>query len=152
MNNCEPATSFTLNGEGGRLEVGILSYENLRPQTVSDANWLRARVGFEAGGCVLRTEAALTTQDVKCFLDELEGAVFALEGSASLTTDERSIGVQVRVGRTGAAQVSGELEELGTARIRVAFEFSSDQSFLVNTLAELRCIYLKYPIVETVEV
>jgi hypothetical protein len=132
---------FSVNGEGCRLTVEVLGYENLRPQTVSDANWLRTRVQFDAGGCALRIEAALTTQDVKYFLDELEGVLSSLEGSASLTTDEESIGLRVKVTKTGVAQVSGELKELGTAKVKVGFEFESDQSYLGQTLTELRGIH-----------
>lgn len=150
MSSRESIGSFAVNGEGGRLTVEVLGYGNAHPQTVSDANWLETRIELEAGGCTLGIDAALTTQDVKYFLDELEDVVSALEGSASLTTDEESISLRVKVGKSGAAQVSGELKELGTARVKVGFEFDSDQSFLARTLSELRDLQHRCPIVESV--
>ena len=150
MSGSDSRSSFSVNGEGGRLTVEVLGYENSRPQTVSDANWLRTRIQLDAGGCALQIEAALTTQDVKYFLDELDGVLSTLDGSASLTTDEEAISLRVKVAKTGAAQVSGELKELGAAKVKVGFEFESDQSFLGKTLAELRGIQLMCPIVESV--
>lgn len=150
MSDSGSTGSFSVNGEGGRLTVEVLGYENSRPQTVSDANWLRARIRFDAGGCALRIEAALTTQDVKYFFDELEGVLSSLDGSASLTTHEEAIGLRVKLTKTGAAHVSGELKELGAAKVKVEFEFESDQSYLGQTLAELRGIQLMYPVVDSV--
>ncbi|RME55756.1 MAG: hypothetical protein D6795_02510 [Deltaproteobacteria bacterium] len=98
----------------------------------------------------MRIEAALTTQELKHFLDELEGVVTTLEGTASLTTDEETISLQVNVGKRGTAHVSGELRELGTIKVTVKFEFDTDQTLLMRTISELRDLHNQYPVVESV--
>ena len=149
MSGSDCTGSFSVNGEGARLTVEVLGYENSRPQTVSDANWLRARIRFDAGECALQIEASLTTQDVKYFLEELEGILSSLDGSASLATDEEAIGLRLKVTKTGAAHVSGELNVIGAAKVKVGFEFESDQSYLGQTLVELRGIQLMCPIIDS---
>ena len=142
--------AFSVSGFRDGLTVNVLGYENSRPATVSDANWLRAHIQLETRGCVVRVDAALTTQDVKYFLDELEVVHSALDGTASLTTDEEAISLRVKVTKTGAAQISGELKELGSSNFKLEFEFESDQSYLWRTLAGLRGIHQMYPIVDSV--
>lgn len=150
MSSHESTGLFSVNGEGGRLTVEVLGYENPYPQTVSDANWLQVQIRLDAGGCSMRIEAALTTQELKHFLDELEGVVTTLEGTASLTTDEETISLQVNVGKRGTAHVSGELRELGTIKVTVKFEFDTDQTLLMRTISELRDLHNQYPVVESV--
>jgi hypothetical protein len=150
MNTSNSRSSFSVNGEGGQIKIEVLRYENSRPLTTSDANWLRVRTQLEAGGCVLEMETALTTRDLKCFLDELENLLSTFDGLAILSTDEETITLRVKVNKTGTAHILGELKELGTVKIRVEFEFYSDQSFLGQTLSELREIQSRWPIVESV--
>ncbi len=142
------SSAFSLKGENGVITVKVLGYENPQAKDVSDANWLKAEIDFNSGGCAICYRAALTTSDIKCFQDELESIFSSLEGSASFLTDEDAITLQVEISNIGAIKVSGELKEVGLAKIKVAFEFCSDQSFLGGTISELQELQSKYPIIK----
>ena len=134
MGGSSSPDSFSVGGEAGHITVEVVGYENPSAQGVPDANWLRARVQLKLGGCEMQAEAALTTHDLKRFLDELEAALSRLGGSASLATHEDSINLHIELTKTGRARVSGELRELRMAKVRLGFDFESDQSYLTRTL------------------
>src|SRR5262249_16339418 len=137
MKTDECASSFTVVGEGGRVTVEILGHENLSAQTVPDANWLEARIHLAVGGCVAQVEAAITTRDIKCFAEELERLTSSLKGSASFTTDEGAINFQIKIDQA-TARIFGEVSDHRIAKVKVHFEYESDQSYLMKTLSEVK--------------
>lgn len=142
--------AFSLKGDNGAITVKVLGYENPQAKDVSDANWLKTEIVFNSGGCTFCYSAALTTNDIKYFQDELENVFSSLEGSASFLTDEEAISLKVDISKVGEVKVTGELKEVGLAKTKVMFEFCSDQSFLGGTCSELRELRNQYPIIETV--
>lgn len=148
MTQNKASDSFTLRGHGGRIRFEFFGYENPKPLTVSDANWLRAQIHLHVGGCSLELEVALTTQEIKYFLDDLQDVVSVLEGKASFATLEEDIAVEVEITAVGSGQISGLIKESRSTKVAVSFEFESDPSFLENSLSELQAIQQKYPVIE----
>jgi hypothetical protein len=140
--------SFSLKGDNGAITVKVLGYENPQAKDVSDANWLKAEIAFNSGGCTFCYSAALTANDIKHFQAELESVFSNLEGSASFLTDEEAILLRVEISKVGSIKVAGELKEVGVAKTKVAFEFCTDQSFLGDTCSELRELLNQYPVIE----
>jgi hypothetical protein len=60
MTNQPEERAFTIQGDGSTITLAILRYENDAPETLSDANWLQAKVQFASDVCTFTSAAAIT--------------------------------------------------------------------------------------------
>ena len=143
------SVEIEINGQGSRLRVEVLGYENPSAQDISDANWLRCQVMIKIGEAFLADfPASFTTSDFVRFRDELSTVLTKLSGTASFLTDEEALSLSIDIGRTGGALVSGVAQTEGQPQASLSFSFDSDQSFLIQTLHGLDALVTHFPIKE----
>lgn len=123
---------FTLAGETGRVSLSF-EYSQSRASareyrgTVSIASW-----GYQAQGKVW-----FAMEDVAAFHQRLRACYEALEGVASLATQEESLKLDVVFERNGRVAIQGTFRESHNEGNELRFRIQTDQSFIAQSLEEL---------------
>ena len=138
---------WAVAGHGGRVRFEILGYENREAEDRSDANWLRVAFDLDVGGCSFRRTASLTTDDLAVFTRELSEALSSLRGSVVLHADEEWLHLLVAFQSRGAVDIRGRVTN-EALNVTIDFRLDSDQSFLTQTLSDLRDVTRAWPVVD----
>lgn len=136
-----------ISGQGARLTVEVLGYENPSAQNASDANWLSCNVAIKVleSTVLANFPASFTTYDFIQFRQELSTILSNLRGSATFVTDEEALRLSVEIGSTGVARVDGVACVRGGPETTLSFSFDSDQSYLSQTVNGLEAIVVHFP-------
>jgi hypothetical protein len=118
------------------------------PDEVSgfDANWLTGEVELQAGRTGVfhaRHRAALRTEELAQFRDELQEVVASLNGTATLHHLESQVGCTVELAN-GRGNLSAFVKEHVGSELHV-HECETDQSYLAQTVRELDAIVEMFP-------
>ena len=146
MNGETMSETCEIAGPGARCRIQVLGYENPAAQDPSDANWLSCRVAIR-GDDSLSAEgpAALSVQDFSDFAEDLHKVLRGAGGTASFTTDEEDVSLNIEIKKTGTASVTGVLRLSGNVRATLSFAFESDQTFLAEAQRQLEAIARAFP-------
>jgi hypothetical protein len=141
------AMDATVAGHGCRLVLRVSAYE--WPDEVSgwDANWLTGEVELQAGQTGwfhARHGAALRTQELAQFRDELREVVASLSGTATLHHLESQVGCTVELAN-GRGSLSAFVKEHVGSELHV-HECETDQSYLAQTVRELDAMVEMFPV------
>ncbi len=137
-----------MRGDSFRLTFDVSGYETERQGRDSyDDNWLSGNVSVEIAGppaatFEARCSASWQTVDFAHFQEALRSLLDDLTGVATFSTLEDQVELTIRLS-SGKGTIEGRVEEHALAAVE--FEAETDQSFLVQTLAELRAVTAKYP-------
>jgi hypothetical protein len=92
---------------------------------------------------------ALVTHDFARFADELEQAVQVLKGTATFSTVEAGLAIEIKFTTAGHAEVFGSARSQtsnGPDVSMLSFSFETDQSFLAHTVRDLKAIVSRFPV------
>ena len=92
------------------------------------------------------------THDCARFTDELEEAVQMLKGTATFSTVEAGLAIEIKFTTAGHAEVFGSARSQTSLVPDVSvlsFSFETDQSFLVHTVREVKAIVSRFPVRNT---
>src|SRR3954449_9165524 len=137
-----------VRGQGFHLRFDVLGYESERLGKDShDDNWLSGTVSLELArppAATFKATCSTSWQTVEFagFHEALRALLDDLTGTAAFTTIEDQVELTIRL-TGGKGSLEGRVEEHAMASIE--FEAETDQSFLSQTLAELRALTAKYP-------
>ena len=136
-------------GHGCRLVLRVSAYEWPDEVSGSDANWLRGEVDrLQAGrtGAVACAPdgAALRTEELAQFRDQLQEVVSSLNGTATLHHLESQVGCTVELAN-GSGSLSAFVKEHVGSELHV-HECETDQSYLAQTVRELDAIVEMFPV------
>src|SRR6266481_2749165 len=143
------ANIVQIRGDGNIIQIEVFGYERPDANDEYDANWLRARCSVTVAEFSAVLSLALVTHDFARFTDELEQAVQLLKGTATFSTVEAGLAIEIKFTTAGHAEV------LGSARSQTSnvpdvsvllFSFETDQSFLAHTVRELKTIMSRFPV------
>jgi hypothetical protein len=136
-----------LRGDGCHLKLDVLGYESERwGQDSYDDNWISCTVTLEvarppAATFKAKCSISLQTTELLAFQEALRCLLDDLTGAARFSTIEDQVEVTIRLER-GKGTIAGRVEEHALAALE--FEGETDQSFLTQTLSELRTVTAKY--------
>jgi hypothetical protein len=135
---------INVRGDGFHLELSVAGYE--RGESYDD-NWLRGGVSLKVAQPPTATftakcDVAWQTTDLLRFQEALRTLLDDLTGLATLSTLEDQVELTIRL-EAGKGTVEGRVEAHAIAALE--FEGTIDQSFLKQTLAELRQVNATYP-------
>jgi len=141
--------TMEIRGHGGNIKIDVQSYERPETSDEDDANWLVAKceIVVREFSCVLGL--SLVTREFTQFLAELEEAVGSLKGTATFRTLEEGLQIEVRFNHAGHADVVGHARSQMSPvpeQTVLSFSFETDQSFLAQTVRELKGIVTQFPI------
>lgn len=136
-----------VRGDGFQLELSVAGYESERRGESYDDNWLRGSVRLKVARSPTATftakcDVAWQTTDLQRFQESLRTVLDDLTGVATLSTLEDQVELTIRL-EAGKGTVEGRVEEHAMAALE--FEGTTDQTFLKQTLAELRQVNAAYP-------
>lgn len=140
--------SFTLSGDGEWVKVSVCWYEFPAKQTGEDANWLIVEVRFDLDGFKGKYQGYYEATDLARFLKELESAVSKLQGKAVLSGIEPTAEITVSMEARGTAVIEGELIRTPGSGPWLSFQIETDQSYLQETVRQLREVVERFPIRE----
>jgi hypothetical protein len=140
-------TEINVRGDGLQLSLGVFGYERERSGETYDDNWLRGRVTLDiaqapAATFKARCDVAWQTTELLEFQEALRTLLDDLTGVATLSTLEDQVELTIRL-NSGKGTVEGRVEAHAIASLE--FEGTTDQSYLKQTLAELREVNAAYP-------
>jgi hypothetical protein len=138
---------INVRGDGFHLELSVAGYERERRGEPYDDNWLRGCVSLKlaqppTATFTVECDVAWQTTDLLRFQEALRTLLDDLTGVATLSTLEDQVEVTIRL-EAGKGTVEGRVEAHAIAALE--FEGTTDQSFLQQTLAELRQVNAAYP-------
>lgn len=137
-----------LRGDGCHLRLDILGYESeRRGQDSWDDNWISGTVTLEVARSSAATFKAkcgisLQTTELLAFQEALRSLLDDLTGTAKFLTIEDQVEITIRL-EQGKGTIVGRVEEHALAVLE--FEGETEQSFLTQTLSELRAVTAEYP-------
>ena len=138
-----------IRGDGNAIQIEVFGYERPDGDNEYDANWLRARCSVTVAEFSAVLRLALVTHDFARFADELEQAVQLLKGTATFSTAEAGLAVEVKFTTAGHAEVFGSVRSQTSFvpdQSVLSFSFETDQSFLAHTVRELRAVVSRFPV------
>jgi hypothetical protein len=143
------ANTVHIRGDGNVIQIEVFGYERPDANDAYDANWLRARCSISVAEFSAALSVALVTHDFARFADELEQTVQLLKGTASFSTAEEGLAVEIKFTTVGHAEVFGSARSQTSCVPDVSvlsFSFETDQSFLAHTVRELKAIVSRFPV------
>jgi hypothetical protein len=138
---------ISVRGDGFHVELHVAGYESERRGESYDDNWLRGSVTVTlaqppTATFTAKCDVAWQTTDLLRFQEGLRTLLDDLTGVATLSTLEDQVELTIRL-NGGKGTLEGRVEAHAIASL--AFEGTTDQSFLKQTLAELRQVNTAYP-------
>jgi hypothetical protein len=125
-------------GDGCRLTLRLLGWENPELVTGSDANWVRGEIELVAnstGRFTASHSVSVLTGELERFRDELRTLLEDLDGEAAFEHLEAQFGVKATL-KAGTGELELFVTEHVGAELRVT-DVRTDQSYLGRTLREL---------------
>src|SRR5258708_15655880 len=101
------ANIVQIRGDGNIIQIEVFGYERPDANDEYDANWLRARCSVTVAEFSAVLSLALVTHDFARFTDELEQAVQLLKGTATFSTVEAGLAIEIKFTTAGHAEVFG---------------------------------------------
>lgn len=137
---------FEIAADGCRLTVRLNHYERPGITSGEDADWVTGEVEMTAGtegSFRAKRSVSVFTPDLVAFLRELEVLLETLTGSAKLDHSEGEFGCLITLD-AGRGNLSAYVRENVGANLSVT-EAKTDQSYVQETMAELRSAITSFP-------
>jgi hypothetical protein len=132
--------------ERERIEVDVMSYERPASGEYHDDNWLTVSIAVRVGAFSGRVGAAIVTDELVRFAQQLHRVYEQLSGSAEFTTLEGQLSLALACDTLGHITLRGEvLDEAGIGN-RLQFRLDLDQSFLQHSIQELDAVIKAFPV------
>ena len=144
-------STWKIAGSDAALLVETIGYENSRATNLSDANWLSCWVRLKIGSFRGNYAASFTTHDFGYFLEELEAMLTEKGDSAAFQTVEEMLRIEVRLRSNGTVLVEGVTQTHDLPRVKLSFKFESDQSYITQTVNELKSTVRNFPVKESLD-
>ncbi|MGE5453197.1 MAG: hypothetical protein ACM3VZ_15305 [Acidobacteriota bacterium] len=113
------------------------------PSTFSSGGWNQARVEIAVSGFRGQIEPWLELRDVEKFASELSIVYESLQGQAELHPCEEQLVLVVQAQTGGHIRVQGVAWSKATYENKLEFSLELDQSFLPQTLSQLKEVIAK---------
>jgi hypothetical protein len=136
---------FNLKGDNGYIVISIDEIHGY-PTTTSHFGGYDAKgtIEVKSGNYKVTGELWFTTGEVYSFYRQLLDCYKSLQGTATFSNYEVNLIIVVAFANRGQVIITGNYKEQAHVNNELRFEFSSDQSYMANTLSELTSIIEKY--------
>jgi hypothetical protein len=134
------------DSERERIEVDVMSYERPASGEYHDDNWLSVSITVRVGGFSGRVGAAIVTDELVRFAEQLHRLYKELTGSAEFTTLEGQLSLTLSCDTRGHITLRGEILDQAGIGNRLSFHLDLDQSFLQKSIGELDAVIRAFPV------
>ncbi|MFC4307331.1 hypothetical protein [Cohnella boryungensis] len=135
--------------EGELISIQVIGYSYPHSDEYWDANWLTCDVNAKIPGFVAQFSASLRTEELTSFYYDLIEMYDRMTGSSSMVGLESNVDIKVRMDKLGKLEWQVKLMYPVGNGATLEFEFSSDQSYMVELIDELKAINMHFPIKRT---
>ena len=133
------------HSEKERIEINVHGYEREPIGEYYDDNWLTVVIQVSAGGFCGKVSACILTSELTKFLSELHPLYQTLGGTASFTTLEEQLSLQLMGDDKGHIELFGKLADQPGIGNCLHFTLQFDQSQLCASINELEQVTLQFP-------
>src|SRR5947208_1811455 len=126
--------------ERERIEVDVMSYERPASGEHHDDNWLSVSITVRIGGFSGRAGAAIVTDELVRFAEQLHRLYDELTGSAEFRTLEGQLSLTLSCDTRGHIALRGEVLDQAGIGNRLSFHLDLDRSFLQQSIRELDAV------------
>lgn len=137
---------FSIKAENVMIEIDIVCRPYLGAEDEWDLNWLSCNISIRIPAYTVNFNTFITCGELKSFYDELSKLHQSLQGKASLSPLESGIFIDIEANKLGQIAWKVETQYPEGYGATLTFEFISDQSYLYQTLSELKSVIEEYPI------
>ena len=123
-----------------------MSYERPASGDYHDDNWLTVSIAVGVGGFSGRIRAAILTEELTGFAEQLHRLYEQLSGSAEFTTMEGQLSLRLSCDTRGHIMLRGEVLDRAGIGNRLSFHLDLDQSFLQQSIRELDAVIKAFPV------
>jgi hypothetical protein len=130
------------------VEIDVLGYERSPVGDYHDDNWLTVKASVSVGGFRGSVDAAILTDELAAFRDELCALYENLKSPAEFTTLERQIYLKLAGDGKGQIELVGEIADQPGIGNRLHFASRFDQSQLRASIREIERVTTEFPVRE----
>lgn len=127
------------------VSTAVRGYERPDETDFDDANWLVCQISVRVGPFAGAFQATLQTFDFIRFARDVEQLDRAVVGSAAFKCAEEWVDLELSADKNGRVHVAGRVRADTGTRVRVSFEYDTDQTFMRQLLHDLRLICTAFP-------
>ncbi|WP_046173624.1 WapI family immunity protein [Domibacillus indicus] len=137
---------FLIAGQETKIEMNVI--ERMYSNTVDywDSNWMRSQLRIEIPGYLVHFEAALRTDELSDFLQQLKKMNEKLKGAASFSAMDGWMDIECSMNALGGLNWQVETCYPAGYGAVLQFEFESDQSYLNSLIKELEAVLAVFPV------
>lgn len=138
----------SIRGEGAdHLTITLFDRSDPVANDYWDGNWISATVNLVAGGLCGTISCFLRTEELAAFHEQLAQLQLLLHGTASFTTMEQQLYIQLTGNGRGHMTVRCVIQDQPGVGNRLDCTLNTDQSFTRETLRQLAVAVRVYPVI-----
>jgi hypothetical protein len=137
---------FSIKGENGDyLKISLKEVHGFPESTSPFGGYdIDSFIEIKVGSYSVQGNLWITTGNIYDFFNGLQRCQKSVKGSASLRSYENNLSLTINYDQNGHTLVSGEFIELNYKLNSLKFQIESDQSFINETLSQLKRIHEVY--------
>lgn len=136
---------FIIKGDNGFLKIEFFEVFGFPNETCHFGGYdTKSIVEINSGSFKVKSGVYCSTGEIFEFYEQLLKTNEQLKGSAYLRNYEHNLNAEVKYDINGRVTIFGSFREVSEFNNLLEFEFSSDQSYIQQTLIDLKKINLKY--------
>ncbi len=128
---------WTIKGEEGEVTLRVRSYYGDNPDDSYSYNLLHCDVEVKVRAFTGADQIYLSTHMLRKLQVDLSTAYQNIAGKAELANDDHTLRLVIIFTKLGEVEISGCLQFQGYNHSKLEFSFSSDQTYIGQTLPDL---------------
>lgn len=136
---------FELKGENGYVRISLVRVNGFPNQTSHFGGYeTECEIEIKSQSYFVKGVIWTTTGEVHQFFKQLENFHTSVSGTADFENYEHNLKLKVVYSENGQVNLIGEYQEFFHLHTQLIFEIKSDQSYLSESLVQLKMIVEKY--------
>jgi hypothetical protein len=137
-----PMKAFKIIGTDGFIELNL---DELYDSPAYGGGYgAQGLLRLQTGNYFVKSKHYFTTGELWDFLDTLTRCYNSLEGESNLTNVDNELTLKVHFDKLGKVNISGCFQERPDKISKLIFEINTEQSFIKDTISDLREIKKKF--------
>lgn len=138
---------FSIKGDNVLVKIDVLNRPYPDGDNYWDINWLICSIYIKIPGFIADFSTYIRSDELKSFYDGLMEMHEKLHGNAILATLENEIFIECKIDKLGKIEWIVEASYSRGTMAEFRFEFENEQSYLYETLKNLKDITEEFPII-----
>ena len=137
---------FIIKNDEALIKIDILGRAYPESTDYFDINWLIGNIYMKIPGYIVDFSTCIQTSELRAFYDGMKLMHDSLSGIAKLSTMESGVFIDAKIDKRGNIEFEVETQYPEGTGATLNFKFTSNQSYLYETLVGLRKIISEYQV------